>query len=93
MHACTVIFQDKEQLKSYVNKYYLTKTYIRVYSHVINQINESDMQLKADTMNQITPNEFANKKRGKKQKMRIKELEELERATNLRSFQNMEGFL
>lgn len=51
MHACAVISQNNEQPKSCVNDCYLRKTYVRVYRHIINLIDGSDMWPKADSRN------------------------------------------
>ncbi|KAF2300242.1 hypothetical protein GH714_010954 [Hevea brasiliensis] len=78
-----MVFSNKEEFKSACKAYgikHSVERYLRVYNHVINPIDGHDMWPKAAHDNKILPLEAKQKNRGRKQKARRKEAEELEQA-------------
>ncbi|KAH0664038.1 hypothetical protein KY284_028969 [Solanum tuberosum] len=76
-HAIAAIPAKKDIILDYVDDCYKVETYRRVYEHAILPINGPQMWAKSTKVPPLPPTIVGNKKRGRKQKARRKEADEV----------------
>ncbi|KAH0739567.1 hypothetical protein KY290_038272 [Solanum tuberosum] len=76
-HAIAAIRVKKDIILDYVDDCYKVKTYRRIYEHAILPINGPQMWAKSTKVPPLPPTIVGNKKRGRKQKARRKEADEV----------------
>ncbi|XP_015162187.1 uncharacterized protein [Solanum tuberosum] len=76
-HAIAAIRVKKDIILDYVDDCYKVETYRRIYEHAIFPINGPQMWAKSTKIPPLPPTIVGNKKRGRKQKARRKEADEV----------------
>ncbi|XP_050203621.2 uncharacterized protein LOC126653702 [Mercurialis annua] len=80
-HAIAAFNENNENPQSYVDDCYRVSTYLRIYSHLLAPINGKDLWPRSDHP-PIIPPQAVNYRRGRKQVLRRKEDDELQRPSN-----------